>query len=41
MINDAFQNLFVVIPYDFFVGVMGVVIIVEFLYTIFENFDVL
>lgn len=41
MIDQIFNNLFSVLPYQFFEAVIGVLIIEEFLYNFFENWDML
>jgi len=40
-LDTIFNNLFQIIPYDFWVGAMGAVIIFEFFYTLFEAIDML
>jgi hypothetical protein len=39
--DQAFQQLFQTIPYEFFEGVMALTILLEFFYTFFENWDML
>lgn len=41
MIDQIFGAFFQVIPYEFFEGAMGLVILFEFFYTFFENWDML
>ena len=41
MIDLVFNAFFNAIGYGFFTGILGVVVIFEFLYTIFEEFDIL
>jgi len=39
MINEIFQNFFSVVPYEIFEGIAGMIVVFEFFYTFFENWD--
>lgn len=41
MIDQIFNALFQVIPYAFFEGAVGILLLFEFLYTFFEAIDML
>lgn len=41
ILDQVFMQLFSVIPYEFFEGVMAITLLFEFFYTFFERWDML
>jgi len=41
MMDAIFTALFAIVPYQFFEGAMGLVVLFEFAYTFFETWDML